>query len=139
MIKNHKKKLKIKWKNVILAVLLLMFSILFLISIINILRWLIDSINSKNEIKNIIDSVSIEEITDNNNTELISNDGDTSKSNPYWDYIKTPLINVNFDNLKNENSDTIGWIQVKGTNINYPFVQTNNNDFYLEHSFNKHS
>lgn len=134
---NHKKKLNTKWKNIILTVALLIFLVLFLISLINIVRWIFDSINSKNEIKNIIDSVSIEEITDNNDTELISNDDDTSKSNPYWDYIKTPLINVNFNSLKNENNDTVGWIQVKGTNINYPFVQTSNNDFYLEHSFNK--
>lgn len=28
-------------------------------------------------------------------------------------------------------------IQVNGTNINYPFVQTTNNSYYLEHSFYK--
>lgn len=47
------------------------------------------------------------------------------------------LINVDFEELKNTNQDTLGWIQVNGTNINYPFVQTNNNDYYLNHSYNK--
>lgn len=47
------------------------------------------------------------------------------------------LINVDFEELKNTNPDTLGWIQVNGTNINYPFVQTNNNDYYLNHSYNK--
>ena len=47
------------------------------------------------------------------------------------------LIDVNFKDLKKINSDTKGWIQVNGTNINYPFVQTNNNDFYLNHTLNK--
>lgn len=47
------------------------------------------------------------------------------------------LINVNFDELLKINNETKGWIQVNGTNINYPFVQTNNNDYYLTHSFNK--
>ena len=35
------------------------------------------------------------------------------------------------------NSDVVGWIQVAGTNINYPIVQSNDNDFYLNHSFDK--
>jgi sortase B len=47
------------------------------------------------------------------------------------------MINVNFNELKQKNPDTKGWIQVNGTNINYPFVQTNNNKFYLNHTFNK--
>ena len=37
--------------------------------------------------------------------------------------------------LKNINPATVGWIQVLGTNINYPFVQAEDNDYYLTHSF----
>lgn len=44
---------------------------------------------------------------------------------------------LNIPKLKKINSDTVGWIQVKGTNINYPVVQTNNNDYYLDHDYNK--
>ena len=47
------------------------------------------------------------------------------------------MIDVNFDKLLELNSDTKGWIQVKGTNINYPFVQAKDNDYYLKRSFNK--
>ena len=47
------------------------------------------------------------------------------------------LIDVDFTQLKQKNSDTVGWIRVHGTNINYPFVQTNDNEFYLTHNFNK--
>ena len=47
------------------------------------------------------------------------------------------MINVNFTDLKKINSDVRGWIKVNGTNINYPFVQTTNNSYYLNHSFNK--
>ena len=45
------------------------------------------------------------------------------------------LININFEELKNINPNTKGWIQVNGTNINYPFVQANDNKYYLTHSF----
>ena len=30
-----------------------------------------------------------------------------------------------------------GWIKVDGTDIDYPFVQTTNNSYYLNHSFTK--
>ena len=30
---------------------------------------------------------------------------------------------IDFDKLKEENPDTIGWIRVSGTNIDYPIVQ----------------
>ena len=42
---------------------------------------------------------------------------------------------VGFTELKNINPNTKGWIQVNGTNINYPFVQTNDNKFYLNHTY----
>lgn len=35
------------------------------------------------------------------------------------------------------NSDTVGWITVPNTNINYPVVQYVNNDYYLNHDFDK--
>ena len=44
---------------------------------------------------------------------------------------------INFDLLKETNDETIGWIQVPGTNIDYPFVQTKDNAYYLTHSFDK--
>lgn len=44
---------------------------------------------------------------------------------------------VNFDDLNNTNSDTVGFIIVNGTNVSYPVVQTDNNDYYLDHDFNK--
>lgn len=47
------------------------------------------------------------------------------------------LLEVNFKNLLARNPDTVGWIQVKGTNINYPIVQTINNDYFLNHAFDK--
>lgn len=47
------------------------------------------------------------------------------------------MINVNFNDLKKTNPDIVGWIKVNGTNINYPFVQSKDNKYYLTHSFNK--
>ena len=47
------------------------------------------------------------------------------------------FINVNLTDLKKMNNDVVGWLKVNGTNINYPYVKTDNNTFYLTHSIDK--
>lgn len=42
---------------------------------------------------------------------------------------------IDFEALWAENPDTVGWIEVEGTNINYPIVKGTDNDFYLNHDF----
>ncbi|MDR0738904.1 MAG: class B sortase [Oscillospiraceae bacterium] len=39
--------------------------------------------------------------------------------------------------LKNLNPDTVAYLKVRNTNIDYPVVQTEDNDFYLYNSFQK--
>lgn len=39
--------------------------------------------------------------------------------------------------LKIENPEIIGLIEIEGTNINYPVMQTNNNDYYMTHNYKK--
>lgn len=134
---KKRKKLKLKKKNLVILVISIVCIITLIISSLNIISWFKDNKNINNQIENITNTTKIIEIDDNENTELIENNVD--KSDPYWDYIKINLISVDFNDLKNTNNDTIGWIQVNGTNINYPFVQTNNNDFYLTHQFDKKS
>ncbi len=132
-----KKKLKIKWFNLIISFIFIIAIISVVISSYNIIKWFID----KNEIESINneinDSTKVSDVDDSNKTEIVNQDKSLDKSNPYWDYIKMKLINVNFSKLKSQNADTKGWIRVEGTNINYPFVQASNNSYYLDHSFYK--
>ena len=131
------KKRKLKWKNIILTLVSITFIITLTISIINIIKWKMDSNKTNNEITNIQENVDVEEVTDTENTEIIEPVEEVPEENPYWDYINMNMINVNFSELKRTNPDVIGWLKVNGTNINYPFVQGSNNKYYLTHSFNK--
>ncbi|MDD6480395.1 MAG: class B sortase [Clostridium sp.] len=130
-------KIKLKWKNVILILIFLILFITLNISIYNIIKWKLDSNKTNEEINTIQENANIEEVQDNKGTEIIKQAEKIPKENPYWDYIKMNMIDVNFDNLKKINSDVVGWIKVNGTNINYPFVQSKDNKYYLTHSFSK--
>ncbi len=39
--------------------------------------------------------------------------------------------------LYNKNKRLIGWIKIDGTNIDYPVMQTTNNEYYLDHNYNQ--
>lgn len=128
-----KKRRRVKlWVWVVIATILL--STVF-ISIGKIILWQLDNNKSKG-IKDEVDTIAeVDEIEDNENTELINEP--TDQNSDYWYYISFPLINVDFSELKKKNSDTVAWINVNNTNINYPIVQTSDNDFYLDHSYDK--
>ena len=57
--------------------------------------------------------------------------------NLYRIYGKYSINDINFDSLKEKNNETIAWLTVEGTNINYPIVQADDNDYYLNHSYDK--
>ena len=61
----------------------------------------------------------------------------SDQTSMYWRYLNTPMQSVNFKSLIDQNSDTVGWLIVNGTNVNYPVVQTTDNDYYLKHAFDK--
>ncbi len=45
--------------------------------------------------------------------------------------------NVNFPSLEKINSHCVGWITIPNTNINYPIVKNDDNEYYLNHNFEK--
>lgn len=90
-------------------VLIIIFSLLIIIPLIKIIMWSFDNEKSK-EIKE----------------ETISNVG----------VVKNTLY-VDFDNLKNTNSDTVGYIEVPNTAIKYVVVKSTDNQYYLHHDFYK--
>ncbi len=60
----------------------------------------------------------------------------TSKKNTYVSSYYTNFEQV-FDTLKQKNADTVGWIQINNTKINYPVVQADTNSYYLNRDFFK--
>ncbi len=129
------KKRKLKKKNCLLILLFLVSFFLVIYGAIGTGRWLVDSRNTKKIEKQILQLDPVTEVIDGQDIIITPQEEEIPKENPYWDYIKMNLIDVDFSSLKEINSHTIGWLQVLGTNINYPFVQANDNDYYLTHAF----
>jgi sortase B len=92
-------------------------------------------------VKNSNEIIYIDDTKDGEEVEVIQDSqiSDDNKMilNLYKKYGSYNVSNIDINELKKINSDTIGWLVVDGTNINYPVLKTNDNSFYLTHDFNK--
>ena len=77
----------------------------------------------------------ITEVADNENTEVI--ESDDGPESPYWKFLNMSLLDVDLNELRKTNPDIKGWVKVEGTNVNYPFMQTTDNEYYLHHSLDR--
>lgn len=127
-----KKRKKLNVKNLCLLIFFLVMLIVFLFSLIKVIMWIIDNNNTNDIIKKVANTYEINEKSYDN--EIIINE---NEKDIYFDYMKLKFIDVDINKLKTFNPDTIGFIKVMGTNINYPFVQTLDNDYYLNRSYDK--
>ena len=101
-------------KKTISIIILLIFISIMIVTGRILFNWLKENKQSQDIIDNISKSISVDENIDN-----------------------VQKYNIDFEELKQINSDTVAWLKVNGTDIEYPVVKTTNNDYYLTHSFNK--
>ena len=111
--KRYNKDKKYK-RKIIVSIILIIFVSIMIVTGIMIFKWAKENKKTKDIINDIKDTVSVDENVENKDK-----------------------YNVNFEELKQTNSDTIAWLKVNGTSIEYPVVKTTNNDFYMTHSFDK--
>ena len=133
VVKKKKRYLK-RW---VWTTFLIIFLLIIAFSLFKIFFWAKDNKDTKSVINDISNNTKVEETKDDENTELINEPETKDETNDYWYYIKHPLINVDINALKEKNKDTVGWINVNNTNINYPYVQGKDNSYYLNHSYDK--
>lgn len=50
---------------------------------------------------------------------------------------ETPDILSEYEILYNKNKKLIGWVKIADTNIDYPVMQTSDNEYYLTHDFDQ--
>ena len=121
-----------KW---VIVVIFFIFLTTFLLSSSKILGWFNDSKKSNKVKDTVLEKTKITEKKDTVDTLYVNYD--KKQDSDYFRYIKMNLLEVNFNDLLNTNKDTVAWLNVSGTNINYPVVQTVDNSYYLSHAFDK--
>ncbi len=112
------------------------------------------SMQTVDDIQNDIKDVIAEYVEENNDNQdnIIEEPNTPSEEIPNVDENKTPDVEENKEPsvpqekeeitrdmkaLLTINEDTVGWLKVNNTNIDYPVVQSNDNDYYLTHNFRK--
>ena len=123
----------------IYIIFVFIFTIILIYSVYNIIIWIKDGNKTKEIINEIDELVEIVEIETTDEIDEIENNTETEEQKEeysiYKEYEKIKMIDVNFDKLYKINTETKGWLNVPNTNINYPFVQKNDNSYYLTHAF----
>lgn len=132
------KKTYFNLKRNCLLVLVSLSSAVLLYSLFHIAYWMYENHNTSQEMDKISNMTTINDMATNNlESEKAVNDTEIPKFDPYWDFIKMNYLEVDFSNLLKENNEVVAWVSVNGTNINYPIVKHSDNEYYLNHSFNK--
>ena len=111
-----------KYISVGIKLIILVCCVLFMIYFAyKICNYLYEDKKSKELNNKLIDSAIIfNDIDDNNDTFLRDEN-----------LLNQPSVKVNFTELKQKNKEIVGWIYLEDSLINFPVVQTNNNDYYL--------
>lgn len=130
---RKKTKKKAKFNKRFYRLIFCIFALLFVICLFFLLRWAIDSYHAKKLGEQLVElqRKHVQEIEPTADPEMETIPSD------YWKYMKVPFVSVDFTELLKINPETVGWINVPDTNINYPIVQTNNNEYYLKHAFDR--
>lgn len=104
---------KSKNKRIIIRVI---FVIILIISTIALIFYLYNSKKEKEDNENILENIAIDtsEVTENKTERMLQ-----------------------LEELQKQNNEIIGWLEIEGTNINYPVCQTTDNDYYLTHNYKK--
>lgn len=112
----NKNKKKLSPRKIIIFLIFIVSCIVFIVSLINILKYFIqNNINRK--------------IFENTSEFIVVDENKEGEEDDKY--------NIDFAELKNINEDTIGYLKVNGTDIDCVVVKGKDNDYYLNHNFEK--
>lgn len=110
-----RKKQKSKKNTILFWIVCLLLVGILIFSGIKIYKWYKENNNNNKIIEKVSEAVIIKEDEPEENNKYV----------------------IDFEALKKQNSETVAWLKVNNTKIEYPVVKTKNNDYYLTHSFDK--
>jgi len=124
-------------KQINISLIRFIILLIIIICIISILIFNFVKKKDSDKIENIHSN--IEQIIEEEKEEIINEPNDDNNVETKEEQ-KISAYFTNYTRVLSElvkiNKDTVGWITVKNTNVNYPVVQSKDNEYYLNHDFN---
>ncbi len=143
-----KKNESVKKKKIYLFI----YFVLTLLIILSVM-YIIDFFSLKREAEEeskLLDDIRVNEIEiEDNQNENINKNESTNSDNTESNEVKSQKnIGIKMGKaytekmlkvkkLQQENSDIVGWIEISGTDINYPVLQGEDNEYYMTHNYKK--
>ena len=124
--------LKYKGKPVIPAMMLGLTLTTYFICIFISSRWYVQKLKINYLANDILAST---EILEKENTEVIKQENYIPNSTD--EYSNISFLSVDFKELLEQNKETVAWLKVNNTKVNYSVVQHSDNEYYLKHDFNR--
>lgn len=116
---RHSKNSDKSFKRVIIVLLLIILIFSTILFIKNKLREHMENEMQK-EVSQVLNTIDVGD----------TNTVDTTDNSPV---ITERMLKVT--ELQKENKDIVGWLEIEGTNISYPVLQGDDNDYYLKHNY----
>ena len=126
------KELKYKGKPLIPVLMLSLTLTTYFICVFMISRWYVQNLKI-NYLNN--DILASTEILEKDNNEVINKENYIPNNTDKYSNIS--FMSVNFKELIEKNNETVAWIKINNTNVNYSVVKHNDNEYYLKHDFSK--
>ena len=112
-------------------VIYLFLIIIIIVALIYIFKFLSIKKEAEEE-SNLLNNIEIENNIENNENE--KNNNKINEEDKEDDRIER-IAKVK--KLKEDNPDIVGWLEIEETNINYPVLQGEDNEYYMSHNYKK--
>ncbi|MBQ2873424.1 MAG: class B sortase [Bacilli bacterium] len=124
--------LKYKGKPIIPTIMLGLTLTTYFICIFVSSRWYVQKLKINYLATDILSST---EILEKEEKEVIKQENYIPNGSD--EYTNISFMSVDFKELLEKNNETVAWIKVNNTNVNYSVTQHNDNEYYLKHDFYK--
>ena len=119
-----------KNKKILYGILYIILVILVIYLVVYITNYYLDMYYAKKQ-SNLLNEISID------TNEIYLSDNEIEENNiEEIEPIQTERM-LKLIELQKENDDIVAWIEIEGTNINYPVLQAQDNDYYMNRNYLK--